>query len=112
SPRANRGESDRFLGPPGAPQPEGAGGARSEERQAEPPALALARLRAKGPQHHAVAGRYLAAARQKLPQPLLPLRVHRPRPPLHVLLQGPQALELVRVARECLLRVAPRLALA
>src|SRR5205823_14244571 len=89
SPRANRGESDRFLGPPGARKPKGAGGARSEERQAEPPALALPRLRAEGPQHHAVARRDLAAARQELPEPLLPLRAHRPRPPLHLPLPGP-----------------------
>src|SRR5207249_11650870 len=77
SPRANRGESDGFLGPPGARKPKGAGGARSKQRQAEPPALALPRLRAEGPQHHPVARRDLAAARQELPEPLLPLRVHR-----------------------------------
>src|SRR6266545_1677298 len=73
---------------------------RGEQRQAEPEALALPRALPQRAEHHAVARRDLAAARQELAQPLLLLLRHRARAPLHVLLQRPEPRQLDLVARD------------
>src|SRR5262249_38656352 len=91
---------------------ERAAGAEGEEGEAEPVALALARVALQRGQHHAIAGGDLAAGGEELPEPLLRLRRERPRAPLGVALHRAQARELGPLTRHVGARVLIRPALA
>src|SRR5215510_16537023 len=71
-------------------------------------ALALARLTAKMAQHQLITGRDLALAHQVLPQSLGLFRLQFDLAPLHVLMQGPEALDLHPIPRNGIERLETR----